>query len=72
MISVRLDNNEEQLIKEYAKLHNISISELFRAAVIERIEDEYDLQAYNEARAKYIKNPITYTHEEVVRMLEQE
>ena len=72
MISVRLNNYEEQLIKKFAELHNMSISELFRTTVIERIEDEYDLKAYNEAIAHYKKNPVTYTHDKVVRMLEQE
>ncbi|MDR0453937.1 MAG: DUF6290 family protein [Deferribacteraceae bacterium] len=72
MISVRLNSEEEQLIKKYAELRNISISDLFRTAVIERIEDEYDLKAYNEAITEYKKNSIAFTHDEVVQMLEQE
>ena len=44
-ISLRMDEEEEKLIKEYAKAKNITISALFRNAVLEKIEDEIDLQA---------------------------
>ena len=43
-ISLRLSNEDTLLIKQYAALHNISISDLFRQAVMEKIEDEYDLE----------------------------
>lgn len=36
---------------------------------IERIEDELDLKAYEEAIAKFKKNPETYTLDEVEREL---
>ena len=42
-ISIRLKDQDEKLFKSYAKTNNISLSELFRSAVFERIEDEYDL-----------------------------
>ena len=48
-ISVRLNSKDELLIKKYAKMHNISISELVRDSVIARIEDEIDLAAYDKA-----------------------
>ena len=50
----------------------MSVSELVRRSVIERIEDEYDLKAYEEAMAEYKKNPVTISHEEVAQMLELE
>lgn len=38
-ISLRLNDEDTKLIKKYAEINNVSISELFRQAVIERIED---------------------------------
>ena len=69
-ISLRLSDEETNLIKKYAKLHNISLSELFRTAVIEKIEDEYDLSIYNQAMEEYHKDPKTYTLEEVEKELD--
>lgn len=68
-VSVRLSEKEDLLIRNYARLNNISVSELFRRAVLEKIEDEIDLKAYEKAMAEYKKNPVTYTHEEVAKML---
>ena len=69
-ISLRLNNADTMLFKKYAELNGITISELVRQSVIERIEDEYDLEAYEKAIAEYKKNPVTYSHEEVAKMLE--
>lgn len=68
-ISLRLSEQDAKLIKDYAKLNNISISDLFRQTVIERIEDEIDLEAYNKAYEEYLKDPKTYTLEEVKKEL---
>ena len=67
-VSIRLNKKDEQLFKSYAKTNNISLSELFRTAVFEKIEDEYDLAVYREALEEYNKNPISYSHDEVCRM----
>lgn len=69
-VSVRLNEEDEKLIKAYADMNNISLSDLIRNAVIEKIEDEYDLKCYYEALEDYKKNPKTYSHEEVKKMLE--
>lgn len=71
-ISLRLSNEDTMLFKKYAEMNGISVSELVRQSVLERIEDEYDLKAYEQAIAEYKKNPITYSHEEVARMLNLE
>ena len=68
-ISLRLTVEEESLIKEYAKLNNLSVSELVRQSVLERIEDEHDLHLYEDALAEYLTNPKTYTLEEVEKEL---
>lgn len=71
-ISLRLNNEDTTLFKKYAELHNLTLSELIRQSVMERIEDELDLKAYEEAIAEYKNNPVTYTHEEVAKMLDLE
>lgn len=71
-ISLRLNNEDTKLFKKYAEMNGITVSELIRQSVLEKIEDEYDLKAYEKAIAEYKKNPITYSHEEVARMLELE
>ena len=68
-ISVRLNDKDTDLIKAYAKLNNISISDLVRNAILEKIEDEYDLKSYYEAMEEFRKNSKTYTTEEVKEMM---
>ena len=68
-ISVRLSDKETELIKAYAEMNNISLSELVRKAVLEKIEDEYDLECYKKAIKEYNKNPRTYSIDEVKKEL---
>ena len=68
-ISLRLSDEETLLVKKYAEIHNISVSDLFRQAVIEKIEDEYDLSCYEKAIREFNANPETYTLEEVEKEL---
>lgn len=69
-ISIRLNDEDSMLIKKYAELNNISISELVRQAVMERIEDEYDLKCYEKAVEEFKNNPKTHTLEEVEKELD--
>ena len=69
-ISLRLSEKDAMLFKRYAELKNLTMTELVRQSVMEHIEDEFDLQAYEEAMAEYRANPVTYTHDEVHEMLE--
>lgn len=68
-ISLRLNDNDVAIIKKYAELHGLSVSELVRQTVLSRIEDEFDLEAYDAALREYQRNPKTYTLEEVEREL---
>lgn len=43
-ISLRLNDEDTLLIKKYAELNKMSVSELIRQTVMERIENEYDLE----------------------------
>ena len=48
-ISVRLSEKDTELIKSYAEINNMSLSDLVRIAVLEKIENEYDLECYKNA-----------------------
>ena len=69
-ISLRLSNEDFLLIKKYAELKKMSVSELVRQSVMERIEDEYDLKAYQKAMENFRKDPTTYSLDEVERELD--
>lgn len=68
-ISVRLNDNDTALIKKYAEINQISVSDLIRRAVLEKIEDEYDLEMFNSAMNEYRNDPVTYTLDEVEKEL---
>ena len=68
-ISLRLNEQDTELIKSYAALQNVSVSELIRRIVLERIEDEYDLKEYEKALAEYKANPVTYSLDDVEKEL---
>ncbi len=67
--SLRLSDQDSALIKKYAELKKVSVSELLRQSVMERIEDEYDLKLYEKAMAEFEKNPVTYSLDEVEKEL---
>lgn len=69
VISLRIDSEEDKLIKEYAKAKNISVSALIRNSVLEKIEDEIDLGLYNEAMKEYNKNPQSISFEDMLEEL---
>ena len=70
-ISVRLSDKDTELIKAYAEMNGMSLSDLVRKSILEKIEDEYDLECYYEAMKEYEKNPKTYTTEEVKQMMKE-
>ena len=60
-ISLRLSNEDAILIKKYAELNKLSVSDLIRQTVMERIENEYDLEMFNKALEEYKNDPVTYS-----------
>lgn len=54
--SIRLTAEEKSLAESYAKLHAVSVGEAFKAALFEKIEDEYDIALADEAYDEYIKS----------------
>lgn len=69
VISLRIDSQEDKLIKEYAKAKNISVSALIRNSVLEKIEDEIDLSLYNQAMKEHKENPQSISFEDMLKEL---
>ena len=66
-VTIRLSEEEKRYIETYAKQKRRSMSDVIKLAIMDKIEDEYDLIAYNKAMEEHKKNPITYTHEEMMK-----
>lgn len=56
--SVRLTEEESGLIRSYCSLHGISMSDALKRALLEKIEDEFDLAEYEAAKKRYEDNPL--------------
>jgi uncharacterized protein (DUF1778 family) len=68
-LSLRLDAADKQLITDYAHIQGRSISSVMRDAIIERIEDEYDIKIADAAYQEHQENPTVYSSDEVKTLL---
>ncbi len=64
-ISLRLNEADSELLKNYAKMKMMTVSEVIRQAVMRQIEDEYDLQVYERALEEYRKRPVVHSLDDV-------
>lgn len=60
-ISVRLNEQEETLFKTYAEFMDETLSTLFKKALLEKIENDFDLRVGQEALKEYQQDPVTYS-----------
>lgn len=68
-LSVRLSEAEYKALQKYAKAKDISMSKALKDSFFEMFEDQHDLEAFNKAYAEYLKDPKTYSMEEVKEKL---
>ena len=68
-ISLRLNEEDSLLIKKYAQLNKMSVSDLIRQTVMERIEEGYDKELFAKALEEDKKDPVTYSLDEVEKEL---
>lgn len=64
-VTIRLNKQEEEYFKTYAEFTGEKLSSLFKQALEEKIEDEYDLKAGLKALEEFEKDPQTISFEEV-------
>ncbi len=59
-VTVRLNNEEERIYKEYAEFRNVPLSTLMKEALDEKIENEIDLNAILAYEERLKNNDIEY------------
>ena len=70
-ISLRLEETDAMLIKEYAWMNRMTVSDLIRQTLMDRIAEEIDMHTYRKVSEAFRNDPATHTHEEVGEMLEE-
>ncbi len=71
-ISIRANQKESEMIKKYAELNGQPVSEVMRQAILEKIEDEFDIFIYENAMKEHEENRKTYTIHEAKKILDIE
>lgn len=67
-IAVRFDNDLVALIEEYSKGQQITKTDFIREAVLEKLEDMYDIAMADKAYQEWVENgKKTYSFEEVMK-----
>ena len=69
IVSVDLTQEEYELANRYANKMGVPLDEAIKNAFFEKIEDEYDIALADAALREFEKDPVTYSHEEVEKML---
>ena len=69
VLSIRFTEEEVKVLKKFAALEGISVSELIRSSVFEKIEDVLDLGLVEEGLKQYQKDKKTYTLAEVKSLI---
>ena len=69
LITLRINDRDNKLVRDYAKANNITISDLIRDSVLEKIEDDIDLKLYNQAMKDHIENPQDISFDEMMTEL---
>jgi len=69
-LSLRVSDDEKVLIENYAILHGLSLSEVFKRAFFEKLEEELDMQTIKEYREREARGEVEYfTLDEVEKEL---
>ena len=51
-MTIRMNEQDAELIRKFARFEGVTISDFAHAAILEKIEDSYDLQELREAIAQ--------------------
>lgn len=51
-MTVRMNDQDAELVRKFAQFEGVTISDFARTAILEKIEDSYDLQELREAIAQ--------------------
>jgi predicted transcriptional regulator len=69
-ISLRVSDDEYNILKTYAKVNNCTLSDVIRQTMMKSIEDEYDMRTFAEyEKARDAGTVRTYSHDEAWKEL---
>lgn len=69
-IPIKLSNEELAMVSEYARSHNISLPDLYRNTLLEKIEDEIDLENLRDSiEASITIHEVGITQDEMEQLL---
>jgi len=71
IVLLKLNDKEDILIRKYAELHNMELSTFIRQAVMEKIEDEYELSLFDKVLEEE-QNKELINHEDLKRDMDYE
>ena len=71
-MTVRLRQEDKDIIAKYAETKGRSISDIVREAILDHIEDELALALYRRAIEENRKGPVSYSLEETAKRLDIE
>lgn len=60
-MTLRINQEDSELIKTFASTHDLSLSDFARQAMLEKIEDDYDLGILRQAMAEDNGSRISHT-----------
>lgn len=64
-VSLRLNDKENSLIRNFAEIKGMTVSEFLRESALNEIRHELDVYTFEEAYQKHIKKPKTLTGPEL-------
>lgn len=70
VVSIRMTQEEKELVDAYAKLSGVSLSEAIKRAFFDKIEEEYDIALANDATKEIERDPTTHSIDEVKKMFD--
>jgi uncharacterized protein (DUF1778 family) len=62
-----MDEKQKILISEFAAIHGKSMADFMLTAALDVIEDAIDLRDWYAAKAEFDKDPVTISHDEIMR-----
>ncbi len=69
VLSIRMSEDEHETLKKYAREKNVSMSKAMKDAFFDKLEDEFDIEYFDKAYDDFLKDPVTYSPDEVKRII---
>ena len=68
VVSIRFNDDEEEILKNYVKSKGVNLSQYIKNIIFEKIEEEYDLEVCKEyLKAKEEGTLVTIPFEEAIK-----